>query len=734
MTKVTHNIFLFLSLVFAVPAMAQLNIWRSQNPPTSAGDLTALQMINANTTYVVGEATSFIALTDSGRSWTVKTGIAPDKKRRNQTLLGLSFIDSTTGITVGPGLALQTLDAANTWATIAGVSTQYTYTGVLMLSKDIIILIGNAGILMRTVDGGKNWSSFPLELGVDLKSIRKVSDDFIVVTGEGGYLLFTYDSGANWTKKKMPFDNNINGIAFEDNKKAIAVGEGGYVATTIDRGSNWTSLAWDTMGFIVSTPLNAVDTRTPGHYVAVGNYNTLVYSSDGGSHWKKGSLGIFLTTGLNFNGVWMWDKNYGYAVGDLGALIRTTDGGATWDFVPQNPLFARMYGIAFPKGDSSRGIAVGSSGTVLTTSDGGKHWIAAISPDKNASFYGVTFADSNTAFSCGSDGKIYTSTNFGTSWTSVTTPTGRDIFSISFSDHDHGWAAATGNVVLKTINAGVSWQQVQSPTLIDTVTNISFCDPNNGIVGRRRTKDAGVHWDTIASPVSTNDDNAYFYWGYYLKTCMISPKHYVSIATANSDTRKELFGTILTHIGDSSYYFGDQRTTYFINFTAVDFADELHGTVVGTSGTIYQTSDGGKTWNLEPSPTGLQLEAVSMPIANVASASGIRGIILRRTNSLPSSVPSEHSASINSLFSISAAYPNPARENTTLVIDLTRSIPLELRLYDLKGVELKSFDLGMQSEGRFEVPLSLDRLVDGIYIIEVSTPSEARHIQIKVIQ
>jgi hypothetical protein len=103
-------------------------------------------------------------------------------------------------------------------------------------------------------------------------------------------------------------------------------------------------------------------------------------------------------------------------------------------------------------------------------------------------------------------------------------------------------------------------------------------------------------------------------------------------------------------------------------------------------------------------------------------------------NTMPVESAPEHSASTNSSFSISAAYPNPARENTTLLIDITRSMPLELRLYDLKGDELKSFDLGMESEGHFEVPLSLSGLADGTYIVELRSPSEARHFQIKVIQ
>lgn len=735
--KIATSLFcLILSFLIVAPASAQLNTWRSQNPPTVAGNLEAVQMINKSTTYVVGELTTFIAVTDSGRSWSVRSGIAPEKKRKNQTLLGLSFIDSSEGITVGPGLVLKTVDAGNTWVNMTGVSNQLTYTGVLMLSKDIIILIGKGGLLLRSIDGGKNWSPASLELGVDMTAIKKVREDFIVVSAEDGYLFVSADSGKTWGIKKMQYGNTVNSVAFENEDKAVAVGELGFLVSTNDKGTNWILHTWDTMGIIVSNHLNAVDTRSPGRYVAVGSYNTLIYSDDGGSHWKKGSLGIFLTTGLDFNDIWMWDKDYGFAVGNMGSLIRTTNGGATWDFIPQNPLFARMYGIAFPKGDSSHGIAVGSGGTVLTTSDGGKRWNSVTSNvfDLKTNLYSVTFADTNTAFACGSNGKIFISSDYGATWDSQITNTPRDLISISFVDHDNGWATGVRNVLLQTKTAGKSWYYVFDGTAPDTITNVSFCDKQSGITGRRYTTNGGFSWDTVASPVSTTPDNAYFVWGYYLKSHMISPTHYVVIATAFSDTRDQMFGTILTRIGDSEYYFGDQITTFFINFTAVDFADSAHGTVVGTDGTVYQTTDGGRTWNLQTTPTGLQLEAVSMPLPNVASASGIRGIILRRTNSVPLSAPSEHSASTNSSFSIESVYPNPAQDNTTLKIALTRSMPLEIRLYDIKGVEVKSFDLGMQSEGQFEIPFSLSGLSDGTYVVELRSASESKHVQLKVIQ
>ncbi|HET9136987.1 MAG TPA: YCF48-related protein [Candidatus Kapabacteria bacterium] len=719
------GIVLFFVLI-AATASAQLNVWRSQNPPTVAGNLKAVQMISQYTTYVVGEATTFIAVSDSGRRWAIHFGINPDQYKRYLNLNALSFIDSTTGMTVGVGLVLKTSDAGNTWESLPITKTQLTYNGVLMISEKIAIVVGNAGLLMKTVDGGKTWAEFPLELGIDLKSIKKVRDNFITVTGEEGYLLTSVDSGAHWIKKKFHYDNTVNSVAFENEKKAVAVGEGGYVVTTTDQGDSWTPIAWDTMGFIVSNKLNSVDTKAPGYYVAVGNYQTLVYTSDGGAHWKKGDLDIFLTTGLDLNGIWMWDKNYGYAVGNIGSLLRTTDGGAHWDFIPQDPLFARMYGIAFPKGDTSNGIAVGTAGTVLITSDGGTHWNTVSSTTiRDSNLYCVTFADSNTAYACGEWGKIYKSTDFGNTWNIQHTPTTHDLHSISFINADTGWATGDRNTLLKTTTAGASWVPFTLGKDPDSVTNVSFCDKMNGLVSLNHTTDGGISWKIIKKHDSLPE-----HWPYFEKSKMISPSHY--IVTASADNTIRIYGTISTYIGDSIYLFGDPITTYFIRFTSVDFADELHGTVVGTNGIIYQTDDGGRSWHLEYCPTNLQFEAVSTPQAYVTSASGIRGIILRRSNTDPLASVSE--ASTNSTFEIISAYPNPARDVTKIVIRLSRMMPLEIRLYTELGAEVLTDNLGMMPDGEFEVPLEVSSLSSGTYILEIRSSQEAKHFKVKIVK
>jgi photosystem II stability/assembly factor-like uncharacterized protein len=490
------------------------------------------------------------------------------------------------------------------------------------------------------------------------------------------------------------------------------------------------------MGFIINSRLNAIDTRSPGHYVAVGKGATLIYSDDGGSHWKLGQKELWLTSPISINGVWMWDDHYGYACSDDGFLIRTTDGGANWQFLPKNPLFVPLKGIAYHKGDTITGLAVGDDRTILRTVDGGKNWVDAsnksIVKGSWVTFNSVTFADANTAYLVGDSGMIAKSTDKGLNWKKQTSPVKADLLSLYFLNKDNGFASGRNGTIIQTSDGGTNWKSIHATTAdTNTFSSISFCDALHGMAGKFLTTDGGKTWDTVPVRIL----------GKVRCSHIISPTHYVIGSTVYDTLRFPVGAEILTVNGDSIYRNKiSPGYNYGTEFNCIDFADSLRGTLVGeynfsqvVKAITSQTSDGGKTWQDQTNTVGRPLYCVTMPRKDIASSCGWRGRIIRRVNTMPVESAPEHSASTNSSFSISAAYPNPARENTTLLINITRSMPLELRLYDLKGDELKSFDLGMQSVGHFEAPLSLSGLADGTYIVELRSPSQSRHIQIKVI-
>src|SRR5215469_5663383 len=73
-------------------------------------------------------------------------------------------------------------------------------------------------------------------------------------------------------------------------------------------------------------PLHAVSVLDSGTVTAVGDFGTILRTTDGGASWAaqtSGTTNVLL--GLSFV-----DVNTGWAVGEAGTILQTTDGGASW--------------------------------------------------------------------------------------------------------------------------------------------------------------------------------------------------------------------------------------------------------------------------------------------------------------------------------------------------------------------------------------------------------------------
>jgi photosystem II stability/assembly factor-like uncharacterized protein len=112
----------------------------------------------------------------------------------------------------------------------------------------------------------------------------------------------------------------------------------------------------------------------------VGDYGTIVRTTDGGNNWTVQGSG----TTQNLWAVSFTDVNDGTAVGEGGTVLGTTDGGAHW--VPETSgTTLQLRGVSFA-GDASNGTAVGESGTILRTTDGGKRWVPQSGGTSNTIF------------------------------------------------------------------------------------------------------------------------------------------------------------------------------------------------------------------------------------------------------------------------------------------------------------------------------------------------------------
>ena len=79
-----------------------------------------------------------------------------------------------------------------------------------------------------------------------------------------------------------------------------------------------------------------------------------------------------LPQGNTLLGVSFTNADTGTAVGDYGTVLRTTDGGATW-LSQTSGTTGWLNSVSFT--DVNNGTAVGEAGTIIHTTDGGTTWV-----------------------------------------------------------------------------------------------------------------------------------------------------------------------------------------------------------------------------------------------------------------------------------------------------------------------------------------------------------------------
>ena len=80
-------------------------------------------------------------------------------------------------------------------------------------------------------------------------------------------------------------------------------------------------------------------------------------------HWQNP-----LPQGNNLRGASFVDANTGTVVGEYGTIVRTTDGGNSWT-IQASGTTQTLWAVSFT--DANNGTAVGEDGTIVGTTDGG---------------------------------------------------------------------------------------------------------------------------------------------------------------------------------------------------------------------------------------------------------------------------------------------------------------------------------------------------------------------------
>jgi photosystem II stability/assembly factor-like uncharacterized protein len=479
----------------------------------------------------------------------------------------------------------------------AGWTISETNTATLLLkvhsyNGQVVIAVGYDGIILRSTDEGETFTQIPGGTTNDLWGVQMLNDTLGFVCGLNQTLLRTTDAGLNWQSVTTGLNAHYWAIDFLTEQYGMIACGGGKVLRTTDGGTNWTQVQTGD-----ASDLYAIDIIDSLHIAAVGYLGKNIYSIDGGINWVQNAA----LQHNELNSIKFIDADTGYTIGtyqgESWGIRKTTNRGQNWFNPPVGNL--SEWELELLPGDV--GYSVGSNLMINKTTGGYDNWGGLF---LNANFVDVYFTDE--LFGYAADGRyiggpVYKTTDGGHNWFGLPNFP-RNVFTstlrcVTFTDSVTGFAGSAPCRIVKTIDAGDSWYVVNRTGLTDTIgliNRIYFINPTTGWAvptrgGILKTTDAGENWFAqLNAGINIIFQSIYFVNSLYGWT-------------ANSNARP-----YKTTNGGNNWI---QQTNINIGFSRdIYFADSLTGFIV-ESNKLYESTDAGVTWILNPDVTGFSIAA-----------------------------------------------------------------------------------------------------------------------------
>lgn len=284
-----------------------------------------------------------------------------------------------------------------------------------------------------------------------------------------------------------------------------------------------------------------------------------------------------LNTGVtnDLNGVSFINSANGWIVGRQGTILSTIDNGINW--LAQNSGTTEDL-QAIHMINSSVGYAVGKNGKISKYN--GTNW-TAVNTGESMDVFGVYFLNANSGWAVGDWGRLYYTSNGGSSWTNQNTNgfAAYKYNDIQMLDASTGWAVGTGGRIVK-FNGSI-WNPQTSGTTTELL-GVHFLNSTFGFaVGKNSTIlfYNGTSWISQNSGLGNSNDNIY-------DVHIISPTEAYAVVSPGFGGA----GVILKYNGNTwvkDYEFSGIGSELFYG---LHFPENSKGFVVGAGGILKTVS------------------------------------------------------------------------------------------------------------------------------------------------
>ncbi len=260
------------------------------------------------------------------------------------------------------------------------------------------IAVGARGTVITTDDGGRNWVPEQLDTPLSLIDVAVQGDRRITVGQMGS--IWVNDSGEAWRAVESGTEERLMAVDMNATGLAIAVGSFDLILLSYDGGETWEEsplqLAPHVEGFY-DPHLYDVQVNPDGSALIVGEFGLILRTVDEGRNWDIVHQGI-----ASLSGVHVRTDGTGFAVGQDGAVLRTTDGGQTWTSL-DTPTSGNLLGV-WSTADGQA--TVSGMRYMIVSDDDGENWRPVTDAEVNTNWYGKMAATDSGFIAVGHSGRV----------------------------------------------------------------------------------------------------------------------------------------------------------------------------------------------------------------------------------------------------------------------------------------------------------------------------------------
>lgn len=295
-------------------------------------------------------------------------------------------------------------------------NTTKTLRDLYFFDEHTGIAVGDSGVIIRSTDGGENWSEIMHSDSIIFRKVKFWDDNHGVAIGTKLYT--TSNGGLDWQKQEVSTIEFFADVELFDNYKFILTGSNNTVFRLQFENDEINVLSENILEYEISHMSFINDSI--GFAYHRWQLNSILKTTNGGLTWTKLDFDSddvftviedinFITEDIGFFGGWYDSK-----------ILRTIDGGLNWDLVniedSNNTVFdfPGVFDFHIDLNTTDKFYVSGWHGEIFKSNDLGSNWKKMETPIACCvSLNGIYFVDDNTGWVVGDQGTILKTTNGG---------------------------------------------------------------------------------------------------------------------------------------------------------------------------------------------------------------------------------------------------------------------------------------------------------------------------------